>query len=45
MKVSRNKKMISIARGLSQTEGVFYDETIDPVNQINFHPCVGNYIR
>jgi hypothetical protein len=31
-------KMRSIARGFSQTEGVFYDETLDPVNPIHFHP-------
>ena len=27
-----------IARGFSQTEGVVYDETLDPVNPILFHP-------
>jgi hypothetical protein len=31
-------KMRSIARGFSQTEGFFHDETLDPVNQIHFHP-------
>ena len=28
----------SIARGFSQTEGVVYDKTLDPVNPIHFHP-------
>jgi hypothetical protein len=28
----------SITRGLSQTEGVVYDETLDIVNPIHFHP-------
>jgi hypothetical protein len=27
-----------IARGFSQAEGFFYDETLDPVNPIHFHP-------
>jgi hypothetical protein len=27
-----------IARGFSQTEGVVYDETLDPVNLLHFHP-------
>jgi hypothetical protein len=31
-------KTRSIARGFSQTEGVVYDETLDPVNPIHFHP-------
>jgi hypothetical protein len=31
-------KTRSIARGFSQTEGVVYDETLDPVNRIHFHP-------
>jgi hypothetical protein len=31
-------KTISIARGFSQIEGVVYDETLDPVNLIHFHP-------
>jgi hypothetical protein len=31
-------KTRSIARGFSQTEGFVYDETIDLVNQIHFHP-------
>ena len=30
-------KMRSIARDFSQTEGVVYDETLDPVNLIHFH--------
>jgi hypothetical protein len=30
-------KTRSIARGLSQTEGVVYDETLDLVNLIHFH--------
>jgi hypothetical protein len=30
-------KTISIARSFSQTEGVVYDETLDPVNPIHFH--------
>jgi hypothetical protein len=30
-------KMISIAKGFSKIEGVFYDETLDPVNPIHFH--------
>jgi hypothetical protein len=42
-------KAISITKGFSQTEGVVYDETLDPVNPIHFHlyyhPLVGNYIR
>jgi hypothetical protein len=28
----------SIARGFSQTEGVVYEETLDPVNLIHYHP-------
>ena len=31
-------KMRSIARGFSQTEGVVYDEILDPVKLIHFHP-------
>jgi hypothetical protein len=31
-------KVRSIARGLSQIEGVVYDETLDPVIWIHFHP-------
>jgi hypothetical protein len=31
-------KTKSIVRGFSQTEGVAYDETLDPVNPIHFHP-------
>jgi hypothetical protein len=31
-------KMRSIARDFSQIEGVAYDETLDPVNLIHFHP-------
>ena len=31
-------KAISIARGFSQIEGVVYDETLDPVNPIHYHP-------
>jgi hypothetical protein len=31
-------KVRSIARGFSQTEGVVYDETLDLVNLIHFHP-------
>jgi hypothetical protein len=31
-------KMRSIARGFSQTEEIVYDETLDPVNSIHFHP-------
>jgi hypothetical protein len=31
-------KTRSIARGFSQTEGVVYDDTLDPVNPIHFHP-------
>jgi hypothetical protein len=31
-------KMRSIAIGFSQIEGGVYDETLDPVNQIHFHP-------
>ena len=31
-------KARSIAREFSQTEGVVYDETLDPVNLIHFHP-------
>ena len=31
-------KTKSIARGFSQTEGVVYNETLDPVNLIHFHP-------
>jgi hypothetical protein len=30
-------KEISIARGFSQTEGVVYDEALDPVILIHFH--------
>jgi hypothetical protein len=30
-------KTRSIARGFSQTEGVVYDDTLDPVNLIHFH--------
>jgi hypothetical protein len=30
-------KKISIARGFSQTKGVVYDETLDPLNPIHFH--------
>jgi hypothetical protein len=37
MEVLRNTKERSIARGFSQTEGVVYDETLDPVNPIHFH--------
>jgi hypothetical protein len=28
----------SIARGFSKIEGVVYDETLDPVSPIHFHP-------
>jgi hypothetical protein len=38
MEVSRNTKTIYVARGFSQIEGVVYDETLDPVNPIHFHP-------
>ena len=31
-------KIRSIARGFSQTEEVVYDETLDPVSPIHFHP-------
>ena len=31
-------KTKSIARGFSQTKGVVYDETLDPVKPIQFHP-------
>jgi hypothetical protein len=31
-------KMRSITRGFSQTKGVVYDETLDPMNKIQFHP-------
>jgi hypothetical protein len=31
-------KARSVARGFSQIEGVVYDDTLDPVNLINFHP-------
>jgi hypothetical protein len=31
-------KTKSMAIGFSQTEGVFYDETLDLVNPIHFHP-------
>ena len=31
-------KVISIARGFSQIEGVVYDETLDLVSLIHFHP-------
>jgi hypothetical protein len=31
-------KTKSIARGFSQTEEVIYDETLDTVNLIHFHP-------
>jgi hypothetical protein len=31
-------KMKSIAKGFSQIEGVVYDERLDPVNPIHFHP-------
>ena len=31
-------KTRSIARRLSQIEGVVYDETLEPVNPIHFHP-------
>jgi hypothetical protein len=31
-------KTRSIARGFSQIEGVVYDEILDPVNPILFHP-------
>jgi len=31
-------KTRSIARGFSQTKGVVYDESLDPVNLIHFHP-------
>jgi hypothetical protein len=27
-----------IARGFSQIKGVVYDETLDPVNMLHFHP-------
>ena len=30
-------KTRSIARGFSQTEGVVYDKTLDPINPIHFH--------
>jgi hypothetical protein len=30
-------KTKSIAKGFSQTKGVFYDETLDPVKPIHFH--------
>jgi hypothetical protein len=31
-------KARSIARVFPQTEGVVYDETLDPINPIYFHP-------
>ena len=31
-------KAISTAKGFSQIEGVVYNETLDPVNLIHFHP-------
>jgi hypothetical protein len=31
-------KAESIARGFSQSEGVVYDKTLDPVSPIHFHP-------
>jgi HJR/Mrr/RecB family endonuclease len=31
-------KMRSIDRGFSQTVGLVYDETLDPVNPIHYHP-------
>jgi hypothetical protein len=31
-------KMRSIAKGFSQTKGVVYDETLDPVRPIHFLP-------
>jgi hypothetical protein len=31
-------KVRSVARGFSQTEGVVYDETLDPVSPIHIHP-------
>jgi hypothetical protein len=31
-------KDISIARGFSQIEGVVYDETLDLIRPIHFHP-------
>jgi hypothetical protein len=31
-------KTRSIAIGFSKTKGVVYDETLDPVNPIHFHP-------
>jgi hypothetical protein len=31
-------KTISIAKSFSQTKGVAYDETLDLVNPIHFHP-------
>ena len=31
-------KEISVARGFSQREGFVYDETLDPVSPIHFHP-------
>jgi hypothetical protein len=30
-------KAKSVARGFPQTEGVVYDETLDPVSPIHFH--------
>jgi hypothetical protein len=33
----QDKKTRSITRGFSQTEGVFYDQTIDVVKVIHFH--------
>ena len=42
-------KVRSIAKGFSQTKGVVYDDPLDPVSLIHFHPYyhpwVGNYIR
>jgi hypothetical protein len=31
-------KAISLVKGFSQIEGVVYDETLDPVSPIHFHP-------
>jgi hypothetical protein len=31
-------KVISTAIGFLQIEGVFYDETLDPINPIHSHP-------
>jgi hypothetical protein len=30
-------KTRSLTKGFSQTEGVVYDDTLDPVNLIHFH--------